>query len=141
MRSIAAVFGGLGVLGAAVLGLGIAGASDARAEGDGGVWSGPIAQVECGKPGQPACPLQAWMRANVATPLASNDTESLAKGLDKAANLSPDPGWVAWPQLASAGAAAARKGDLAGTRASCKGCHDAFRDVYREKYRNRPIPR
>jgi hypothetical protein len=101
----------------------------------------PIEQAECGGPGKPPCPLQAWMRTHVAAPLASNDAEALSTGLAKAARLSPDPGWSSWASISETGSAAAKKGDIAGARASCKGCHDKWRDAYRAKYRLRPIPR
>jgi hypothetical protein len=95
----------------------------------------------CGAPGAVPCPLQAWMRANVASPLASNKMASLADGLERAARLSPEAGWGSWSTFATQGAQAARRGDVAGARASCKGCHDAWRDAYRAKYRARPVPR
>jgi hypothetical protein len=98
-------------------------------------------QAACGKPGAPPCPLQKWMRANVAGPLSANEMAALAVGLEKTAKLAPDPAWTTWATLAMSGAAAAKRGDIAGARASCKGCHDAWRDAYREKYRLRPIPR
>jgi hypothetical protein len=139
MRHSSTIFGGFAVALAAALAFG-AGAGPAQAAAN-DAENPVISQVECGKPGQPACPLQAWMRTNVATPLASNDMAALARGLEKAASLSPDPGWAAWPTLANQGAEAAKKGDLAGARAACKGCHDAFREAYRAKYRTRPIPR
>jgi len=99
------------------------------------------AQTECGSPGKPACPLQGWMRANVAAPLAADDAAALATGLEKAAKLSPDASWSSWVSIANAGAAAAKKNDIAGARASCKQCHDAWRDAYKSKYRTRPIPK
>jgi hypothetical protein len=80
------------------------------------------------------------MRVHVAYPLAANDTASLARSLEKTARLSPDPTWKSWVVFARDGAAAAQKGDVAGARASCKGCHDAWRTLYRERYRQRPVP-
>ena len=100
-----------------------------------------VAQAACGGPGLPPCPLQAWMRANVAAPLAANNSAALAAGLERAAGLSPDPSFSSWSSIASQGAAAAKKGDIAGARASCKACHDAWREQYKKKYRTRPIPR
>jgi len=100
-----------------------------------------IEQASCGKPGEAPCPLQKWMRANVAAKLADGDMAALAEGLEKAARLVPDPAWSSWVTLAMSGAAAAKKADVAGARASCKGCHDAWREAYRTKYRLRPIPR
>lgn len=101
----------------------------------------PPALQACGTPGAPPCPLQAWMRANIGAPLAANKMAALADGLDRAATLSPDPTWSSWTTFAVNGAQAARKGDIAGARASCKGCHDAWRSAYKAKYRMRPIPR
>jgi hypothetical protein len=120
--------------GAAALGAGRP-ASDALEGADG------VAQAECGKPGQAPCPLQGWMRANVAAPLAANDGEALASGLERSAKLAPDPAWSSWVTSAKAGAAAAKKGDIAGARASCKSCHDAWKEAYKAKYRARPVPR
>ena len=81
------------------------------------------------------------MRKNVASALASNDAAALSVALEKAAKLSPDPTWATWVTAASSGAAAAKKGDVAGARAACKSCHDAWRTTYREQFRMRPIPR
>jgi hypothetical protein len=81
------------------------------------------------------------MRATLAAPLAENNTTALATGLEKAAALVPDRAWSSWVVLARSGAEAAKQGDIARARAACKGCHDAWRDTYRAKYRLRPIPR
>jgi hypothetical protein len=133
-----------GIFGAIAIALGGSAARGAPAEP--AAWGGEHARAPaegggCGEPGQPPCPLQGWMRANVAAPLASNDTKALANGLERAARLSPDGAWSSWASFAEAGAAAARKGDLVGARASCKGCHDAWREAYKKKFRLRPIPR
>ncbi len=98
----------------------------------------------CGSKENP-CPLQKWMRANMGAALAANDTAGLAKALETIAAASPDPGWNAdatngWSALAKAGAAAAKKGDIPGAKASCKGCHNGFKDKYKAQYRNRPAP-
>jgi len=81
------------------------------------------------------------MRSNIAAPLAANNSAALAVGLERAASLNPDPSWGSWSTIAAQGAAAAKKGDIAGARAACKGCHDSWREAYRKKYRTRPIPR
>jgi hypothetical protein len=99
------------------------------------------AQTPCGDPGAPPCPFQLWMRGNVALPLATNNLNDLADGLERTARLSPDATWTSWRTIATQGAAAARKGDIAGARASCRSCHDAWREAYKAKHRNRPIPR
>lgn len=98
-------------------------------------------QSPCGNPGAPPCPLQSWMRANVAQPLAGNNMNALADGLDRAARLAPDMSWTSWRTIAAQGADAARKGNIAGARAACKSCHETWREAYKAKFRNRPIPR
>lgn len=101
----------------------------------------PSEQAVCGAPGLPPCPFQRWMRSRVATPLAEDNLEALAANLERTATMSPDPGWGAWPELARRAAAAAKRGDLSTTRATCKACHESFREAYRAKYRLRPVPR
>jgi hypothetical protein len=125
----------------ALIGAGALFTTDAGAAREAGDHGAAITEAECGKPGLAPCPLQAWMRANVAAPLASNDFALLAASLEKAAQIAPDAGWSSWATSARAGAAAAKKSDVAGVRASCKSCHDAWREKYREKYRARPAPR
>src|SRR4051812_1976955 len=50
----------------------------------------------CGSKGQPACPAQAWMKANMASAVASEDAVALAKGLDYIAAHGPAemPNWA-----------------------------------------------
>ncbi len=91
----------------------------------------------CGTKDNP-CPLQKWMRANMGPALASADLATLAKSLDKAATFSPDPSWD-WSKIAKDGADAARKGDLAATKASCKTCHDKYKDSYKSKFRTKAV--
>lgn len=95
---------------------------------------------KCGKPGQPACPLQQWMRKNLAKPLASNDLAAVAASLDAIATRAPDPAWASWATYAQEGAAAARAGDVAKARKACSGCHGEWRKLYRDEYRSRPVP-
>lgn len=133
-----------GVAGALAAGLWLGGpvAGASASVGDrGAVPVAPAQGGECGKPGQPPCPLQDWMRKNVASALASNDAASLSVALEKTAKLTPDPAWASWVSAANAGAEAAKKGDVAGARAACKSCHDTWRTTYREQFRMRPVPR
>jgi hypothetical protein len=85
------------------------------------------------------CPLQAWMRKNVATAVAGGDTAALAKALDRVAGMAPDPSWTAWGEMSKAAAAAARGGDMTEARKSCQGCHNAFKAKWRESYRTRVV--
>ena len=90
-------------------------------------------EATCGTKDNP-CPLQKWMRANMGVAAAAEDTAALGKALDKAVTMSPDPSW-AWGKIAADGAAAAKKGDLAGAKASCKTCHDAYKEKYKSHFR------
>jgi len=98
----------------------------------------------CGTKENP-CPLQKWMRQNMAPANASGDAPALAAALDKAAGFSPDPSWngsdasKSWDAIAKAGAAAARANDLAGAKAACKKCHDNYKEPYKQKFRTKPI--
>lgn len=112
-----------------------------------GLWVGftagdpaPAFAGTCGDPGQPACPLQSFMRSKVAAPLAQKDMAQLASNLDRVSAVPPDASWSTWSTFAKQGADAARKNDVPGTRAACKGCHDAWREKYRKDFRTRPSP-
>lgn len=93
----------------------------------------------CGGKTNP-CPLQKWMQDNIGSKMADGNLKDVATGLDKAASLSPDPGWSEWATIAKTGADAARKGDMPGTKAACKNCHDKFKQQYKDKYRTHPVP-
>ena len=93
----------------------------------------------CGDKANP-CPLQKWMQDNIGSKMADGNLKDVATGLDKAATLSPDPAWAEWATIAKAGADAARKGDMPGTKAACKNCHDKFKQQYKDKYRSRAVP-
>jgi hypothetical protein len=97
----------------------------------------------CGEDGQPECPLQAFMEHKVDDVMESGDLDKLAAALKHVADLAPDPSWNSgaqgWAAISNAGAAAASGGDAEGARASCKGCHRAWRKKYKESYRARPL--
>lgn len=92
----------------------------------------------CGDKKNP-CPLQRWMREKMAPALAANDAPALASALDQMARLSPSPG-PEWKAISEVAAAAARRGDVAGARKSCQGCHAAFKASYKQNLRTRPAP-
>ena len=96
--------------------------------------------VVCGAPGKPPCPLQAWMRGNVAAPLALRDLAKLAQSLDALRALNPDPRWTNWERFASDGARAAREGDASKAQQSCTRCHEIYRARYNELHRGRAAP-
>jgi hypothetical protein len=98
-----------------------------------------FADDACGTKENP-CPLQKWMRQNMAPAVAAGDNAGLAAALDKVAKISPDASWSTWGTLSKQGSDAAKKGDLAGAKASCKGCHDAYKDKYKAQYRTKTAP-
>lgn len=97
----------------------------------------PVAAGECGDKNHP-CPMQKWMRANVATAVAAGDTAALARALDRVATMSPNPGWQ-WVQISTTAAAAARNGDMAEARKSCTGCHNLYKEPWKASYRKRAV--
>jgi len=97
----------------------------------------PAPSGECGDKNNP-CPLQKWMRANMATAVAANDTAALARALDRTASFSPNPSW-SWSQMSKVAAAAARAGDMAGARKSCTGCHNLYKEPWKQSFRKRAV--
>ncbi len=71
----------------------------------------------------------------------ANPNAGLAAALDKVAATNPDPSWTTWTTIAKQGADAARKGDVAGAKASCKGCHDGYKAKYKAQYRMKAPPK
>ncbi|MGH7283578.1 MAG: hypothetical protein ACRELY_18790 [Polyangiaceae bacterium] len=96
--------------------------------------------ASCGSKENP-CPLQKWMRQNMAPALAAGDNAGLAASFDKVAANAPDASWSTWSQFAKQGSNAAKKGDTAGAKAACKSCHDAYKDKYKAQYRTKAPPK
>lgn len=97
-----------------------------------------VTQATCGQPGLLPCPLQRFMRENVAAPLARGETKSIGVSLRKVAMIGPGE-FTNWSAIASQGAAAAEQGNTAALRSACNACHQAYRAAYRAKYRAQPI--
>jgi hypothetical protein len=92
----------------------------------------------CGTKPLPDCPLQAWMKANTNPAIASQDFPGLATALDKAATFAP-AGYTNWASIAKDGAKAARASDMTATKASCRTCHDQYKEKYKKELRGRKI--
>ena len=99
-----------------------------------------VAQATCGQPGLLPCPLQRFMRENVALPLARGETKSIGVSLRKVATIGPSE-FTNRSAIASQGAAAAEQGSTTALRSACNACHQAYRAAYRAKYRAQPIGR
>jgi hypothetical protein len=105
-----------------------------------GLASSKPEQTECGSPGKPPCPLQRWMREQVAAPLSAKDYRALEQSFERIAQLNPDPaGWANWTKIAKEGATAARQRKLAGVRSTCGRCHRAYRRAYNARHRTLAI--
>ncbi len=90
---------------------------------------------------EPTTLLGKWMKPNIGTPLAGQDFPTLQTNLNLVASK-PPPGaaYPNWATIAKAGATAAGKQDLAGVKASCKQCHEAYKDSYKKDFADRPFP-
>ncbi len=89
------------------------------------------AAAACGTKPLPDCPLQAWMKANTNPAIAANDLPALATALDKTAGFAP-AGYGNWASIAKDGAKAAKAGDMTAAKASCRTCHDQYKDKYKK---------
>ena len=92
----------------------------------------------CGDKPLPPCPLYAWMKANTSPAMSAEDFDALATALDKAATFAPT-GYTNWVSIAKDGASAAHAQSLDGVKASCRGCHNQYKDKYKKEMRDRPI--
>ena len=97
------------------------------------------ANAACGAKGvTPDCPLQAWMKANTNSAVATGDLAALATALDKSASFAP-AGYANWAAIAKDGAKAAKGGDMTAAKASCRTCHDQYKTKYKAELRGRKI--
>jgi hypothetical protein len=92
---------------------------------------------ECGGKGQKACPMQGWMKGVMANATSSGDGAKIASGLSYIAGK-PPPGMGSWASIAADGASKAKAGDIDGAKASCKKCHDLYKEKYKNTMRDMP---
>jgi len=96
----------------------------------------------CGDKPLPACPLAAWMKGNTSPAMTAQDFGALATALEKIVTFAPAgvaPPYTNWVSISRDGADAARAQSLDGVKASCRGCHNQYKDRYRKEMRDRPI--
>jgi hypothetical protein len=103
---------------------------------DGGIVGGE----SCGPKPLPDCPLQAWMKNNVAPVMKPPQFTALAAAFDAMANFAPPTGYPNWKSISKDGAEAARAQDVNAVKAACRGCHQQYKDKYRAELRARPLP-
>jgi hypothetical protein len=84
------------------------------------------------------------MDRHLQRPLDDGDLAKVAQGLARVPKFVPDPSWntgaQGWSTIAEGAAAAAKQGDLAAVKQSCKTCHKTWRNKYKASFRLRPIP-
>jgi hypothetical protein len=90
--------------------------------------------------GEAKTPLGKWMKPNMGGALAGQDFATLQKSFDVIAAKPPSGDYPQWVTLSKNGSAASAKQDLGGVKASCKGCHDAYKTKYQNEFPNRPFP-
>jgi hypothetical protein len=71
------------------------------------------------------------MKANMNPSVAAADFPALATALDKAATFAP-PGYTNWASIAKDGAKAARAQDMTATKASCRTCHEQYKEKFKK---------
>ena len=107
-----------------------ASASATRTAADAGS-AATAAAPACGTKPLPDCPTQAWMKANMNAAVAASDFPALATALDKAATFAP-AGYTNWASIAKDGAKAARAQDLTAAKASCRTCHEQYKEKFKK---------
>jgi len=115
-----------------------AGASDAAAPAATASAAAPAsasaaagAALACGTKPLPDCPTQAWMKANMNPSVAASDFTALATALDKVVSMAP-AGYPNWASIAKDGAKAARAQDMTATKASCRTCHEQYKEKFKK---------
>jgi hypothetical protein len=85
-------------------------------------------------------PLGKWMQPNIEVPKLEEDFDALVKSFNIVASKPPPGSYPKWVSIAKAGSAAAAKRDMRGVKATCKDCHDPYREKYRREFATRPFP-
>jgi hypothetical protein len=98
----------------------------------------PGKTFDCGGKQQKPCPMQGWMKTVMAPASSGDDPKKLEQALDYVAKHAP-PGYDKWTSIANGGMAKAKAGDIDGAKASCKECHDLYKDDYKRTMRDRPF--
>jgi hypothetical protein len=88
----------------------------------------------------PKTPLGRWMKPNMGAPLAGQDFDKLKASFDLVAAKPPSGDYPQWASQSKTGSTAAAAKDLAGVKAACKACHDAYKTKYINEFQTRPFP-
>jgi hypothetical protein len=96
------------------------------------------ASIMCGDAPLPDCPLQSWMKANMAPAYQSRDWNLLSSRFYRVASVMPQD-YTTWQQIAYDGAMAASSQDFDGVKRACKACHSTYQARYRREMRDHPF--
>lgn len=92
----------------------------------------PAVDADCGTRDNP-CAMQKLMRGQMT---AASSPAQLEAAFQRVAGLSPNPGW-SWAAISKKGAELAKAGDIPGSKAQCKACHDQYKEAYKQQFRGR----
>jgi hypothetical protein len=80
------------------------------------------------------------MKANTSPAMSAQDFDALAAALDKVVGFAPPgSGYANWTSISKDGANAARAQSLDGVKASCRSCHNQYKEKYKKELRDRAI--
>ena len=80
------------------------------------------------------------MKSNMGQPRAAGDFKALLKAYERLSASTPDPAWADWIPISKQGAAAAKGEDMKAVKQTCNGCHEKYKDQYKERFSARPFP-
>jgi hypothetical protein len=102
----------------------------------------PPPPVGCEAPGgnESDCPLRAWMRDNAAKAILAKDFGALEQAFTSIAAMAPAEGFPNWASIAKDGAAATHVLHLDAVKATCRSCHQQYREKYKKERRATPLP-
>lgn len=82
-----------------------------------------------------------WMKENVVPAKAAGDYAKLESALGKIKKANPDKAaFPKWDDISDKGIAAAKAKDKDGVNKSCTDCHNEYRKLFKEKYRDSKAP-
>lgn len=97
-------------------------------------WSSPASAGD-------TSPMKAWMKEKLQPAKASGDYKKVITLLGAMATKNPDQAaFPDWKKYSDQGIEAAKKEDKEALNKSCSACHNAYKKLYKEKYRDTPAP-
>lgn len=87
-------------------------------------------------------PWKKWMKDNIVPAKAAGDYTKLQDLIAKISAANPDAtAFPKWKEYSDQGIAAAKKADKDALNKSCTACHNDYRKLFKEKYRDAPLPK